>query len=327
MKKQLPAYVYRRKGGLLYFERRGWKSTRIYAEPGTPEFAAQYAAILKAGQLAPAGKTFKDLVASYRLSREYSLLAPRTVKDYEKVLAWVEAKLGTLPVAGMKARDVYRAQAANSDQLRFANYIVQVLRILFKHARRMGLREDNPAAGVPLFRSDKAERKPWPAKLIAAYRAEAKDNDLLLFELLLGLGQRIGDTLKLRWADIEDGGIWLRQSKTKKGLFVPFTARLQAVLDATPRRGLTIIAHGKMGKPWAYKTAQQHMMDIRTKIGARDYDQHSLRYTTADELAGLGLSDEHIASITGHDTLDMVRKYAGARRQITRAKEAQERRE
>lgn len=326
MKKTLPAYVYPRKGGLLYFERRGWKSARIWSEPGTPEFAAEYAAILKVGQLTPKGKSFTDLVASYRESREYAQLAPRTVKDYEKVLAWVEAKLGPLPVAGMKAKDVYRAQAVNADQARFANYIVQVLRILFKHARKMGLREDNPAAGVPLFKSDREDRKPWPEKLIAAYRAEATGNDLVLFELLIGLGQRIGDTLKLRWSDIEDGGIWLRQGKTKKGLFVPFTARLQAVLDATPRRGITIIAHGKMGKPWAYKTAQQHMMDIRVKIGARDYDQHSLRYTTADELGALGLSDEHIASITGHDTLEMVRKYAGARRQIARAKEAQERR-
>lgn len=326
MKKDLPAYVYRRKGGLLYFERRGWASARIYAKPGTPEFATEYAAILRNGQTVPKGKAFKDLVASYRDSVAYARLAPRTVKDYEKVLTWVEAKLGPLPVAGMKAKDVYRARDVNADQLRFANYIVQVLRILFRHARQIGMREDNPAEKVPLLKSDRPERQPWPAKLIDAFRAEAKGDDLVLFELLLGTGQRIGDTLKMRWSDIEDGGIWLRQNKTKKRLFVPFTARLQAVLDAAPRRGLTIIAHGKMGKPWAYKTAQQHILAIRDKIGARDYDQHSLRYTTADELAALGLDDEHIAAITGHDTLAMIRKYAGARRQITRAKEAQDRR-
>ncbi|MFK5997598.1 MAG: hypothetical protein QM492_05785 [Rhodobacterales bacterium] len=32
--------------------------------------------------------------------------------------------------------------------------------------------------------------------------------------------QRIGDVRKMRWSDIEDGGINVRQGKTSKGLWI-----------------------------------------------------------------------------------------------------------
>ncbi len=68
-------------------------------------------------------------------------------------------------------------------------------------------------------------------------------------------------------------------------------------------------------------------MKVRKKIGAEGYDIHSLRYTTAAELAVLGLSDEVIMSITGHSTVAMIARYAGPARQRQRAKLAQELRE
>ena len=65
---------------------------------------------------------------------------------------------------------------------------------------------------------------------------------------------------------------------------------------------------------------------VRKQIGAEAYDIHGLRYAAAAELAALGCSDELIQSVTGHQTRAMVAKYAGAARQKTRAKEAQEKR-
>jgi hypothetical protein len=40
------------------------------------------------------------------------------------------------------------------------------------------------------------------------------------------------------------------------------------------------------------------------------------------ELAWAGCSDEEIASYSGHDSLDMIKKYAGEARQIMRARQA-----
>lgn len=323
-RKDLPPHVYDKKG-VLYFQRRGYRTTRIEAAPGTPAFALEYAALLNGAVVAPAptARTFNGLVRSYIASARYRGLAPRTAKDYDKVLAWVRDKLGPLPVAGMQRKDVIRARDANADRLRFANYIVQVLRVLFEHAHDDGWRQDNPAKGVSLLKSKGPKREAWPLEMIDAYREAASGRALLIFELCIGTGQRIGDVLKMRWSDIEDGGIRVSQGKTGAALWIPLTPRLRFILDQTPRTGLTIIAHGPHGRPLTYFPAARAVRAVRELIGAEDYDIHGLRYAVAAELAGAGCSDELIAAITGHKTTAMIAKYAGPVRQKARAKEAQ----
>lgn len=327
MKRDLPAYVYRRKGGLLYYERRGSKSQRIYSEPGTPEFAIEYAKILNSVSSIPERRSFTELVASYRKSQRFKRLAPRTVKDYEKILSWVLEKLGPLPADKLQRKDVIRARDTNSGTVRFANYIVQVLRVLMEHAIDEGWRDDNPAKGVSLLQSTRAPREAWPAEMLVKFRKAAPDRALLVFELCVGTGQRIGDVLRMRWDDIEGDGINVRQGKTGARLWVPFTPQLRAVLDKTPRLGLTICAWGSAGKVTSYRSAAGLVMDVRKKIGAEAYDLHGLRYTAAAELAAMGCSDELIMAVTGHKTRAMVAKYAGPARQKARAKQVQIERE
>ena len=77
MKRALPAHVYSKPKG-LYFQRRGWKTVRISSEPGSKEFALEYAAILNGALLIPqtaTGRTFAALVQSYIASPRYRGLA------------------------------------------------------------------------------------------------------------------------------------------------------------------------------------------------------------------------------------------------------------
>lgn len=327
-KRGLPAHVYDKKG-VLYFQRRGWPTTRIKAEAGTPEFALEYAALLNGARIAPeaSGRTFNALVANYVRSQRYRKLAPRTGRDYDKVLEWVKQKIGTLSVEKMQRKDVIRARDANSDTVRFANYIVQVLRILFEHAHDIGWINGNPAKGVSLIKADTEPREPWPSEIIEAFRRIATDEALLIFELCLGTGQRIGDVLKMRWTDIAGDGINVVQNKTKARLWVPFTPKLREILARTPRRSLTIIAPIRgVSRPVSYRAASQRIAKVRAKIGAEKYDIHGLRYSAASELAAAGCSDDLIAAVTGHTSREMVRKYAGSARQRIRAIEAQDKR-
>lgn len=325
MKRDLPAHVYNKKG-TLWFQRRGFPTVKITSRPGTAEFALEYARLLNGAPPPATGKTFAALVRSYVASDRFKSLAPRSKADYGKVLEWVKIKLGPLPVAKMQRKDVIRARDANADTQRFANYIVQVLRVLMEHAIDLGWRDDNPCKGVSLLKSTGDRREAWPPALIEAYRATATGRALLIFELCLGTGQRIGDVLEMRWSDIDGDGIKVTQNKTGARLWIPFTARLRAVLDETPRIGLTICAWGRHGRPSAYRGAADLVMAVRKQIGAEDYDIHSLRYSAASELAAAGCSDDEIKAITGHTTSAMVAKYAGAERQRARAKKAQEKR-
>ncbi len=334
MKRSLPAYVYRKRARgreYLYFIRtKGAKAARIQSAPGTAEFAAEYARLLR-GDVPlpePTQRTFSRLIASYRRSERFRRLAPRSQADYEKVLRWAEDKLGHLPPARMQRKDVIRARDANRDAVRFANYVVQVLRVLFEHAIDEGWREDNPAKGVQAIKGASIDRQPWPREKVTAAREKARAGSLerTILEILLGTGQRIGDALKMRWSDLEDGGIRVRQGKTGAALWIPLSRDLQAALKATPRRGLTIIADDA-GRPVDYYKAARVMRGLREAIGAQAYDLHALRYTAASELAALGCDDETIMAITGHTTTAMVRRYAGAARQKARATDAITRRD
>lgn len=326
MKRALPPYCYAKHNGVYFFRRGhgGWR--KFDAAPHTPEFAREYAVILAGhAPVTPTGKTFAALIASYRQSPAYLRLAPRTRTDYERVLLWAEKAMGDKPADRFQTVHVYRAQTENPG--RFGNYIVQVLRVLFGHAVKIGLRGDNPAMGVKLDRPESIGREPWPAEMVAKFREKVPvgTRARLIFELLLGTGQRIGDALRMRWNDLSDGGVAVRQGKTGARLWVPLTRELQAVLDATPRTGLTILTQHD-GKPLRYRSAADDMMAARIKIGAEAFDLHALRYSAASALAELGCTDEQIQSITGHSTTAMVIKYAGAARQKSRAMEVKEKR-
>lgn len=325
MKRSLPAYVYRKGArGYLYFCRLG-QTTRMHHAPGTPEFAAEYAALLRGRAQVPTGRSFADLIASYKASPRYARLKPRTRRDYDAVLRFVADRIGDLDATRMQRRHVLDYQAENAVAVRFANYLVQVFRVLFEHAIDRGLRADNPAKGVRMLESTAAPRLPWPADKVAAFRASATGPARLLFELCLGTGQRIGDVLRMRWDHLEAGGVNVRQGKTGAALWIPMTPQLAAVLAETPKRGLTIACNPD-GRPMAYKTAQAHVMRARVQAGAEAFDLHALRHTAAAELAALGCTDELIMAVTGHSSARMVAHYAGSARQRTRAKEAQERR-
>lgn len=331
MKRGLPAHCYLRKrsGGreYVYFERKGEKASRIMAEPGTPAFALEYAKLMNGVKLMPVKRNFKALVKSYHASQNYRRLAPRTARDYDKVTAWVVAMMGDDAVANLERRHVIRARDANAATVRFANYIVQVTRILMEHAIDVGWigAGTNPAKDVELLKSDREPRQPWPQDLVDAYRAEAKGRARLIFEVLLGTGMRPADGLKARWDDLADGGIWVVQGKTRKRIWVPLTPALRAVLDATPRKGLTICAQAN-GRPTSYRGAADLVMAVRQKIGAGAFDLYSLRHTTASELLAAGCSDEEIAAVLGHKSSRTVPIYTATVRQMSRAKDAMEKR-
>ncbi|MCW1920849.1 tyrosine-type recombinase/integrase [Rhodobacter sp. KR11] len=311
-----------------YFERMGERIA--LPPPDAPDFLEQYQIAKRGHRPAPLqGRTFKRLIAEYRASPRWTRLAPRTRKDYEKVLDWAEATFGDLSPAKMERRHVIRAQAENAERLRFANYIVQVLSVLFEQAIDLGWITHNPAKGIRLLKSEGEDlHKPWPVDTVEAYTAAAAFGTpaRTILELAIGTGQRIGDLLKMRWDAIEGDGIAVRQGKTKTALWIPFTPRLKAYLDALPRRALTIVA-GADGRPMQYFAAAKAVMVVRKAVGAEAYTIHGWRYTAAAELAAAGASDEEVQAITGHKSRAMVVKYAGAQRQRTHAAAAQAKRE
>jgi len=157
MKRDRPRYVYEKPGG-LYFWRRPGAAVKMQAEPFTEAWWAEYALLLKGTPPPPKGKTFRALIASYKRSARYTGKAPRTRRDYDKVLAFIDDRLGGQDVGRVRRHHVVAWRDQNTG--RFADYLVQVLRVLFEHAVDQGWRDDNPARAVATRSSGHGWRVP-----------------------------------------------------------------------------------------------------------------------------------------------------------------------
>lgn len=307
-----------------------WRFRRAGVSVQLPDPAEDYGAFLAAYERAlngqkpqPRGRTVKSLVARYRASPRFLERAPRTREDYAKVLDWIDRKLGAYEAAAIDRPTIIKIQSDLAATPRKANYIVQVLSVLFGVAMDLGWRPDNPAKGARLLKTGKGDlHKPWSPLAREAFEAAADPLARLAYELGICTGQRVGDLLRMRWRDIEDGGIHVRQGKTGAGLWIPFTPRFSAFVATVERRGDYILARD-LRRPVTYGMLR-HAVDEARKGAAEGFTIHGWRYTCAADLAGLGKTDEEIAAITGHKSVAMVRKYAGPERQKARARRAQE---
>lgn len=327
-KRELPKHVYRQRNG-LYFQRRGWPSQKFQSEFGTPEFWKEYADILEVKDKPSAitSRSFTALVKSYRASPRYRNLKPRTGLDYDKYLDFFVAIMGDRNPALLQRKDVIRLRDANAHKAYFANYSLRVLRVLMEHCVDLGWRESNPARGVSEINTTKSEREPWPQDLLTRYRATCAlgSRERLVMELCVCTGQRIGDVLKMRWSDIQDGGFLVKQNKTGKELWVPILPELQVALDAASRHSVFLLTNERGTNRWSYRGASAAVRAVREAIGAIDYDIHSWRYNAACELVEAGCSDDLVASVTGQSPA-MVLHYTKKVRQRVRAIQAQQKR-
>ena len=300
---------------------------RIRAAEGTPDFDREYWEILS-GRRAEAKTSWNALIDSYMRSDRWTNLKPRTRGDYERVLRYLQEKIGSRDVGRLIRKDVIAAQDANRDRTRFANYVAQVMSVLCEHAIDIGWRADNPAKGVRALKTPEERRSPhvpWTDSAVALFRAEASAEARLIFELGVGSVQRPTDWTKFRWNDYDGDALRVVQGKTGKALHLPCTAQLKAALDAAPKKGLTILTM-KDGRPLSYRRMAQIMRDERARLGLDAYDLHALRYRGVMELAWKGCTDDEIASYSGHASKAMIAKYAGEARQRTLAQQARAKR-
>jgi integrase len=315
MKRDLPAFCYRKGRKRYVYYIRGKHSQRIKSEPGTPEFAAEYARLLN-DAAPPVVRSMAKLIELYRKSAKWATLSHNTRRSYERSLAFFEQKFGKQDPALLRRVHINQIRDKLAEKPTDANRKIGALSVLLEHAINIGWMDKNPAKGVSRLPTTGRKRTSWPVE-------EAPPRTLLLFELLIGTGQRIGDVLSLRWSDLDGDGFNLTQGKTGTRLYIPLTARLRMVLATAPRKGLFIVAQDN-GLRLSYQLAWKDIMAVREKIGAKDYDIHGLRYSAAAEIASIpGMTAEHVKAITGHTDTAMVHLYAGPEIQRARAKEAQ----
>lgn len=308
-----------RAGRTYYYHRQTGR--RIRSEPGTAAFLAEIEVlngIASPEPTFPKG-SFGALIAAYRASPEFRDLAPRTRADYQRVFNYLQPMdrfLLTLfdgPGFVLSLRDkAYRAH-----KRRFANYLIQVLSLLFAWGRVRGWHPTNPIKGMPKLR----RRRDAPRVNRAWSEAERSVAlEALPAELALAVaigaytGLRQGDVLRLPWSAYDGQSLTLRQAKTGEALWIPAHSALVAYLDAAPRKS-PIIVVGARGRPFTSDGFRARFFRAMRKLEAAGrvgvgLTFHGLRHTVGKQLADAGCDERTIAAILGHRTTAMAAHYS-----------------
>jgi len=272
---------------------------------GSPGFFDSYSSF-RAGRnrQAEAVKTVSTLSASYQRSDSFKSLSEGTKRVYLITLRKIIDEYGDFPLEDVTRASVY----ALLDEIPGAssrNLFVAVLGVLFRFGRQRDMTEANPVKDIPKFKT--GEHEPWPSQVLEA--ALKSDNELvrLSVHLLYYSGQRLGDALAMRWSDVRNGKIVMRQQKTGKPLSIYMHSALEAELANTAKRGMTIIADAA-GKPISPQRVRLALKAFAADMGVTVVP-HGLRKNAVNILLTNGCTIPEVQAITGQ-SVEMVMHYA-----------------
>jgi integrase len=194
------------------------------------------------------------------------------------------------------------------------NHYLCALSIAFKFGiRDLGWCESNPVAQV---------RKPPASRWRTRFLSDVERDRLLdaarvhvhlyaALVLSLSTGLRQGELYRLTWNDIDCEARWAVLPFTKNGDVrgIPLTKAALSALDSLPHAGDAVFPFD-LTKAWRSALRRAQITNFRW---------HDLRHSAASHLASNGASAVEIATLLGHRTLGMVRRYAHLANHHTRS--------
>lgn len=131
----------------------------------------------------------------------------------------------------------------------------------------------------------------------------------LMMDLALRLGQRQGDLLDLKWSQLRDGYVNLRQGKTGKRLAIEITPDLKRVFGRCwmlPNRAEYVITRKCGGRYTSegFRALWQRTIDAYCRRGGTRFTFHDLRALCATRCS----SPEEAMKLLGHTSINMTMK-------------------
>lgn len=128
--------------------------------------------------------------------------------------------------------------------------------------------------------------------------------------IALETAMRLGELVTLRWENVRLAKriAYLPETKNGAARTVPLSTRAIAEFKALPRR--------IDGRIFGYSTnysGSHAFSSLVKKLGIKDLRFHDLRHEATSRLFEIGLNPMEVASITGHKTLQMLKRYTHLR--------------
>lgn len=190
-----------------------------------------------------------------------------------------------------------------------ANHCHALLRNMFKRAVRWGIVEADPTRDIEQFKTTARDRYITAAEH-AAIRQHATPTLQCLMDLAYITGQRIGDCRHIKYVDISDAGIFIKQKKTKAKVLIEMTPDLLEVVSRarslhTSVKGMTLF-HTRKGTPIPYATLYHQWQSACAAAKVEDANFHDIRAAAATDSKAAGRDSK---TLLGHTTESSHNRY------------------
>jgi integrase len=205
------------------------------------------------------------------------------------------------------------------------NLMRNIIKIPFKLAKDSGVIERNPCLLVKPMKVQKVQRGVFLPEQIQSILAvcDSEWRGLVLFGFYSG--QRLGDLSRLRWQDVSDGTIAIRQGKTGNQVQIPLHPALSEWIAQVPRssRSQYVFASlwhkpiSDLSKKFSSLVCSSGVANglIRQRCGGKSRNLsglsfHSLRWSFTTYLCNAGIPVETRQKLTGHSSAEMNIHYS-----------------
>jgi integrase len=303
--------------------------------PGSDEFMRAYAEAIGttsvrieiAATRTRAG-SINAMVVGYFGSAQFHKLAATSQQQYRRILEKLRRQYGDLRIATLERRHVVKMLDAKAQAPSAARDLLRCLKLIVSYAISIGMRDDDPTAGVrvKLARSDGF--RTWSEEDISAFeRAYALGSKpRLALALLLGTAARIADVVRLGRGHVRDGAIHMTQQKTGKQVTIPVTSALaEAINTAAPSEHVVFLLNERSRAFTAHAFSKWFVKQCRRAGLDKGLSAHGLRKASCRRLAEAGCTPHEIMSISGHVSLKEVTRYTEAADRMRLARNAMDR--
>lgn len=295
--RHLPSCVYEKSGG--YYLVKSGKWTLIGHD--LPSALREYAKRMEAP---------KDKMPAL-LNRYIDSLkvAPATKRSYISAKNHLVQIMADMEPQEVTAHDVMRIMRHFKGSPGTANNIKKVLVGALELAFEEERVERNVARDVKSLKTVARDRYITEEEYDLLY-SKSSDMMQMIMAMLYLTGQRIGDVLSIRYADITQDGIFVKQGKTKQKILLSWTDDLQETVARAKAyhqsvKGLTLF-HDHAGKPYRYERVRDQWETICKHAKVEDVHLHDIRAKAATDAKQQGMDSQ---TLLGHTTAQSHRRY------------------
>ncbi len=259
--------------------------------------------------------TLTEALERYR--REVTPHKKSAYDEIYKLNAWKESRLARRSLASIQGKDL---AAWRDAEIRRGSSPATVRRklALFSHLFEIAKKEwgmgslINPVENIRLPRPGQPRTRRLvddeEARLLATAKTYGGEIGLII-TWAIETAMRRGEISAMQWENLDRKARVLLLPETKNGTSrrVPLSSRALVALDGLPRR--------IDGKVWSMKpdSISQAFERVCASAGVEGLTFHDLRHEATSRLFEKGLNPMEVAAITGHKTLQMLKRYTHLR--------------